>query len=739
MDIILMKILKYIVILSFYISFSYSNEILLLHSYNKGLKWSDGISSGIEEVMKKYPHYELTTEYMDSKKIESEQYEEELLVLYEKKFSNRQYKAIIAADNYAYEFALKYHERLFEKTPIVFCGVENFTPQSIPEEAKPYVTGVVEYKNIRKNLELIYQLFPALKMVYIISDDAYSSLAIKEQIIEESNHFKDKFRVVFDNQIDFDKIDEKIAKLPKHSAILFTSFYRDMYGTYVPYHKLGAFFKRSKFPVFALNQIHIGEGVLGGYMVNPYEQGTIAAQKAFEIIDGKKPTSLKIEIPENAYHFDNLILRKYNISLSEIPQQSTVLNGPNSFYEEHRKFVENAFALMPLLLLLTTILVLNIVKRISLEKELLRQNRLDNVLLNNIQSAIFWKSTDGIIVGCNALLSKILEKDKMNIVGKHVSEVMPKFCDKIQNISVDCPTSEEIELEKGSGEKVIFAVRRTYYTDEKNQEAGVVTILTDITEKKRIDTERKRHEQFVIQRSKQSEVGEMIASIAHQWKTPLVEISAIAQELIYKRRKKVLDEDDTQKFVDDIMTQVKYMSNTIDDFRKFIKPSSKKTSFDVKEAIERLLSVVNHSVKYNYITLKIIANEHHRLLAYGYPNEFKQCVLNIINNAKDSILKKRETLPTEGVITITLNSDDTTVYLSISDDGAGIEEGKLESIFDPFMSTKPHGDGFGLYMARLIIEDKMGGKIMAKHHKSGGALILISVPKGKEKDENLSA
>lgn len=63
--------------------------------------------------------------------------------------------------------------------------------------------------------------------------------------------------------------------------------------------------------------------------------------------------------------------------------------------------------------------------------------------------------------------------------------------------------------------------------------------MTDITEKKKVDTEHKRHEQFVVQRSKQSEVGEMIASIAHQWKTPLVEISAIAQELIYKRRKKL--------------------------------------------------------------------------------------------------------------------------------------------------------------------------------------------------------
>lgn len=725
-----MKILKYIIILSFYISFSSANEILLLHSYNKGLKWTDGISAGVEEIMKKYPHYELTTEYMDSKKIESEKYEEELLVLYQKKFTHRQYKAIIAADNYAYEFVLKYHDALFPKTPIVFCGLENFTPQTIPPSFTPYVTGVVEYKNIRKNLELIHQLFPALKMVYIISDDAYSSLAIKEQIIEESNHFKDKFRVVFDNQIDFDKIDEKIAKLPKHSAILFTSFYRDMYGTYVPYNRLGDFFKRTKYPIFALNQIHIGEGILGGYMVNPYEQGFLAAKKVFQIVEAKrKPSSLKVEIPENTYHFDNLIMRKHGISLNDTPPQSTILNGPNSFYEEHRKFVENAFALMPLLLLLTAILVLNIIKRISLEKELVRQNRLDNVLLNNIQSAIFWKSNDDIILGCNEIFIQLLNKDKFDIIGKHVNEAMPTICEKVKRVPLNCLSSEEVEIILPSHEKAIFAVRKTYYTDDRNQEAGVVTILTDITEKKRIDTERKRHEQFVIQRSKQSEVGEMIASIAHQWKTPLVEISAIAQELIYKRRKKVIDEEDTQKFVDDIMTQVHYMSNTIDDFRAFIKPSSTKTSFDVKEAIQSIANVVSHNVKYNYITLNIMQINKRPLLAYGYPNEFKQCVLNIINNAKDSILKKRELYHTEGVIDIELNGDNDSIFLFISDDGTGIEPEKLESIFDPFMSTKEQGDGFGLYMARLIIEDKMGGKIRALLREEG-ACIAIEIPKG---------
>jgi len=726
-----MNLLKYMIILCFFYLSLHANEILLLHSYNKGLKWTDGISEGVEEVLKKYPRYELTTEYMDSKKIESERYEQELLVLYRKKFRPRSYKAIIAADNYAYEFALKYHSELFSNTPIVFCGVENFQQQNISKELKPFVTGVVEYKDIRKNLELMHTLFPALKMVYIISDDAYSSLAIKEQIIEESNHFKDRFRVVFDNKIDFDTIDEKIAKLPKHSAILFTSFYRDVYGTYVPYYKLNAFFQRSKFPVFALNQIHLGEGILGGFMINPQEQGSLAAQKVFEIVDGKKPNTLKIEIPQSHYYFDNTILRKFNITLGDIPQQADVINGPNSFYEEHRKIVENAFALLPLLLLLTTILVLNIIKRISLEKELLRQGRLDQVLLNNIQSAIFWKSNEDIILGCNDLLCQIAQKEKHYIIGRSVKEVMPEVCDKVKNVPLNCLTSEEIELSSATNEKAIFAVRRTYFTNEKNKEAGVVTILTDITEKKRIDTERKRHEQFVIQRSKQSEVGEMLSSIAHQWKTPLVEISAIAQELIYKRRKKVLDETDTQHFVDDIMTQVSYMSNTIDEFRAFIKPSSIKVPFDIYEATQALLRVVEHSVKYNYITISVEVSAGENFIAYGYPNEFKQCVLNIINNAKDSILKKRETNPSAGHIKLFLASSEEAICLSIDDDGLGIEEGQLETIFEPFISTKPTGDGFGLYMARLIIEDKMQGHISAHHNENGGATLRICIPKGE--------
>ena len=722
-----MKNLKFIIVLIFYSSFLYSNEILLLHSYNKGLKWSDGISHGVEDIMLKHPEHELTTEYMDSKKVESEDYAEELLDLYKKKFSKRHYQAVLVADNYAYDFVILHHEEIFPHTPIIFCGIENFNPKNISKDMQQYMTGVIEYKDITKNLNLIYDLLPNIKMVYIMSDDSYSSLMIQEQIINESNDFKDKFRVVFDNQIDFDNIDEQINKLPKHSAILFTSLYKDVNGNYIPYYKLQSFFTKSKFPVFAINKIHLGEGVLGGVMVNPYDQGAEAAKKAFEIINGESPLDISIDVLESKYFFDQNILKKFRISLNDLQPDATIINSSKNFYEDHKKFVENAFAILPFLIILFAILILNIIKRISLEKELLLQNRLDHVLLNNIQSGIFWKSNDGVILGCNDLLCQLIEKEKYDIIGKNVKDVMPNMCSQIPSWEHQS-TREEVQFVTKSGNIIDISLRRTYYTNERNQAAGIVTILTDITEQKKIDTERKRHEQFVIQRSKQSEVGEMIASIAHQWKTPLVEISAIAQELLYKRRKKVLDEEDTKYFVDDIMTQVKYMSNTIDDFRQFIKPSSIKTNFDVEEAIDALLSVVKHSVKYNYITVNITPKQTRKLLAFGYPNEFKQCILNIINNAKDSILKKRETQSVDGIIDISLDSDDNHIYLSISDDGCGIEESKLESIFDPFMSTKANGDGFGLYMARLIIEDKMGGKIVARQ-KENGAHIFITIKK----------
>lgn len=211
-----MKLIIFFILFMSSLYSSSNNEILLLHSYNNGLKWSDNITKGIQDILDKYPEYELTIESMDSKKIDTNDYFDNLLSLYKKKFSNRKYAVVITADNYAFEFALSHHEDIFNNSPIVFCGVENFNEKIIPTNQKKYVTGVVEYKEIEKNINFISKTIKDLNTLYIISDESFSSEAIKNQILEEIHKFKNKFKIIFDNQIDIDTITEKINSLPPY-------------------------------------------------------------------------------------------------------------------------------------------------------------------------------------------------------------------------------------------------------------------------------------------------------------------------------------------------------------------------------------------------------------------------------------------------------------------------------------------------------------------------------------------
>jgi PAS domain S-box-containing protein len=719
-----MKLIIFFMLLTSFLYASSGKEILLLHSYNNGLKWSDNITQGVRDILDKYPEYELTIEFMDSKKIDTDEYSNNLLSLYTKKFSNRKYAVVITVDNYAYEFTLSHHKDIFNNSPIVFCGVENFNEKTIPNDLKKYITGVVEYKEIEKNINLISKTITDLNTLYIISDDSFSSLAIKNQILEEMQKFEKNFKIVFDNQIDIDAITDKINSLPKNSAILFTSLYRDKNKKYIPYNQIRTLFKSSKYPVFALNKIHLDEGVIGGIVVDPIEQGILAAKKTIEIIDGKEPSLIAISKPVSKYYFDYNVLEKFSLSHSKIPILATVINKPKSFFEENRKFIDSVFLLMPLFILLIIGLIVNITKRIRLEIKLVEQNKLDSVLLNNIKGAVYWKSKDDKILGCNDSLCRMLNLSRKDIIGHEISLVMPEVCNKIDNKN---GFIEEIEAELNfKHRKVDALIRRRKYFNKNNEEAGVVTIISDITQIKKLENQRKKNEQFIIQRSKLSEIGEMMTSIAHQWKTPLIEISTIAQELLYKRSKKEFTKEDSQEFVDEIMTQVQYMTKTIDDFRSFIKPSLQKSQFEVNSAMDELLRVVEHNIKYNYIKVEVNYEDNKRFNIYGYPNEFKQTILSIINNSRDSILKRRKTQEFDGLITIDISSKNNKTILSIKDNGIGIKDEDLERIFAPFFTSKKNGDGFGLYMVKLIIEDKMNGKIEAiKCHT--GANILISL------------
>jgi len=730
----MLKKLHFLLFIFVSIGAAYDKEILLLHSYNKGLKWSDGISKGVNEVFSNYPEFEVTTEYMDSKKIDSSEYFDALLALYDKKYTGRKYEVVITADNFAFEFALKYGERFFSDTPIVFCGVENFDPSQISQyKAEEKTTGVVEYKEVQKSLELIKNLIPNLDTVYIVSDKAYSSKRIKEQIFEAKKSMDEKINIIYDNEVSLETTPQILQNLPIRSALLFTSLYRDKDEVYVPYAKLRSFFQNSTLPIFALTSIHLGEGIVGGIMVDPVEQGVEAAKKAIKISQGTPPSLVPITTPPARAMFDFVVASKHQVLLENLSQNAVLINKPLGFLERNREFVNSVFTLSPLLVGFTLALLFGLYKKIVLEEQLRAQTELDSVLLNTIQSAIFWRSHEGVLLGCNQAFCKLLNKSKSEIIGHHISQVIPQFCIYMQEDKEHFLTDLEIPYPDADGKERRLMIRR------KSFEKGVVTIATDITQMRQIEREYKRHEQFVLQRSKQAEVGEMLSSIAHQWKTPLIEISAIAQSLVYERKKHEISHENAEEFSKEIMDQVTYMTNTIDDFRAFIKPSMKPKEFSLKDAVENILTILNHTLKYNYIHVSFTCKDCANPFAYGYPNEFKQTLLNIINNAKDSILSKRKKEKEASRISICLMERSNQLVLDIEDDGVGFSDKDLPHVFDPFYSTKEAGDGFGLYMAKLIIEDKMHGKILASNHDYGAKIVIYLKKSVEFQNENTTS
>lgn len=259
-----------------------------------------------------------------------------------------------------------------------------------------------------------------------------------------------------------------------------------------------------------------------------------------------------------------------------------------------------------------------------------------------------------------------------------------------------------------------------------------ITTIMDITEQK-------RQEKLLIEQSRMAEMGEMIGVIAHQWRQPLNAVALIVQDIKSAYKYGEADEEYINKSVKDSMEILNFMSKTIDDFRGFFRKDKEKSVFEVCNTALGVAELIKPQLTSNNIDISIDINcklykngvcnwDKEGIL--GYPNEFKQAMLNLITNAKDAILEKREKDKNseKGKILITVNRGDQYVTISVQDNGTGIKHENMGKIFEPYFSTKSiSGTGIGLYMAKTIIEKNMNGTIKA-FNTDNGAIFEATFP-----------
>lgn len=368
-----------------------------------------------------------------------------------------------------------------------------------------------------------------------------------------------------------------------------------------------------------------------------------------------------------------------------------------------------------------------------------------------VSDMIFVIDTDHTIVRVNRTMAERCGLAPKELVGRKCFEIMhgtqsaPAECLHARLLESGNPQTSELNVEKLHG---IIQVTMSPVYDADGQIRASVHVARDITEKKhqeellaaqqkqleeinnsleiRINeavTELRNKDDILIQQSRLAAMGEMISSIAHQWRQPLNNIGLIVQNLQLSFRANDLNEQELNRDVTDTMKILQQISETIDDFRNFFSYEEEASTFNINELFSRSLSFIEPSMKRKGIRIEL--DEEPDVTALGYPNEYMQSFLNIMLNARDALLDRQAENP---VINIRIFRENERSIVTIRDNGGGISEDILPKIFDPYFTTKHQsmGVGIGLYMAKMIIEKKMHGALTARN-VDGGAEFRIEV------------
>jgi len=183
-------------------------------------------------------------------------------------------------------------------------------------------------------------------------------------------------------------------------------------------------------------------------------------------------------------------------------------------------------------------------------------------------------------------------------------------------------------------------------------------------------------------------------------------------------------EGEVDKTLGAISDTVIYLSDTIDDFQTYFHPDKQSMKIESFELLQKVINFSLPRVKESSINLTVDRVDETYLSTYV--NELIQVLLNLVNNAIDSLNKKT---PDDAQVTLSLIDKGEVVEISIQDNGGGIDEVNLPRIFEPYFSTKgKNGTGLGLYMSQMIAQKQLGGKIDVKT-SSDGATFTVTIPK----------
>ena len=235
-------------------------------------------------------------------------------------------------------------------------------------------------------------------------------------------------------------------------------------------------------------------------------------------------------------------------------------------------------------------------------------------------------------------------------------------------------------------------------------------------------------ERLLMQQSRLAAIGEMMDVIAHQWMQPISTINSQIALLGIDVQLKKIDEAYVKKLQTKFKKQIQHMTETLQEFRNFFRPSKNSVDFDARSMVANALHLVHDEFYNENICIKL--QEQGSFFLHGIENEFIHMMLNIFNNAKDAFNERKIT---QKRLTISFRESEQGKIIEIVDNAGGIPEEIMDDIFKMNVTSKGEkGTGVGLYISSLIAQ-KHNGTLRAENSTSGAKFTFVQALEGIEK------
>ena len=342
-------------------------EILFISSFDPNFISIEDQLNGLKKELNNNAH--IMIEYMNSKTFDSTENEETFYNLL--KYSLENYDkidAVIAGDDDATEFCIKYRDDLFKDIPISFLGVQDFDRLNRALECK-LVSGVSEVESIRANIELIKTLHPNVDTITFIN--TYGILTYEEIVADYPDI---NFQWILTEDKTLSEVQSILSNLSSNNAViqLYINKFKDI-DTF-DRNTINKTIAEScvASPIYSILNYDVGQGSIGGKVINHFIQGQKAGSIALNLLNGYDTKELFIADDEaNQYFFDYKALKKFNIKTSDLPEGSVIINHPKKLIKEYKNILIASLLLLIGLLSMILVLLWYIVYKKRYEKAIL--------------------------------------------------------------------------------------------------------------------------------------------------------------------------------------------------------------------------------------------------------------------------------------------------------------------------------------------------------------------------------